>query len=178
MRPMKPLVLFGALLSLTVSACDTGDPTQAVVDNDYPPPDAGAGPQTVVYKTWWVTTLFPDPVSAGQSSDAERAVPAVDYAYAILAPGWDPTSSAPPATLLAVRSKVKLGAARGDTLHIAFSDAAFDGICGAGSSLSQDDADFITTRIFPGDFAGVHYDAATCAAVPVTDGDGGDDGGG
>jgi hypothetical protein len=35
--------------------------------------------------------------------------------------------------------------------------------------LSQSDADFITQRIFPGEFATVRFDAATCVASSLTD---------
>jgi hypothetical protein len=154
------------LLALPLAACETEDPTQAVVENGFPaPPDGGNGPQMVVYRAWWVVSPFADPVPAGMSSAVERVIPGDDYAYALLAPGWDPSSS-PPATLVAVRSKTKLSVARGDTLHIKVSDATFDGDCAAGSTLPPADADFITTHIFPGDFAGA-YDPATCTTKPV-----------
>jgi hypothetical protein len=69
-----------------------------------------------------------------------------------------------------VKSSAKLAVTRGSTLTIGVSDATFVGRCAAGTALSQDDADFITQRIFPGDFAAVTYDAKTCAATPVLDG--------
>lgn len=146
------------LLLVAASACDTPDPTKAVVDNAYP-----ASSQVVVYKAWWSATLFEDPVLPGASSDEQRSVPESNFVYALLAPGWDPASGSPPTKLLAVRSKEPLAATRGDTLHIIVSDATFAGSCDARQPLSQEDADFITQRIFPGDFANVSYDAATCA---------------
>jgi hypothetical protein len=161
--------------SLAVASCATEDPPTAVVDNQYPTTSDGDGgtlPGVVVYKTWWTTTLFDEPVSPGSQSDPQRTVFNTDYAYAILAPNWDPSSGAAPdpTTLIPVRSAAPLTVSRGGTLDIAISDASFVGRCTAGKALSQDDADIITQRIFPGDFATIRYDAATCAATPLIDG--------
>lgn len=156
-------------VSLPLAGCDTSDPTSAIVDNAFPPPPDGGDPglQTAVFKVWWFVTLFPDPVAAGSSSDVNRVVPASEYAYALLAPNWGPGSGAPPTTLLPVRLKGKVSVARGDTVHITVSEATVEGYCAGGTALSQDDADFITQRIFPGDFANVTYDAARCVASPA-----------
>jgi hypothetical protein len=150
-----------------LSACDTEDPTMVVVDNDFPAAGEAAAPTggTAVFKVWWVTSLLPDPVAPGGEGLAERTVPATDFAYAVLAPGWDPSSATAPAVLLPAKSSVRLSAARGDTLHVHVSDATFVGDCAAGAPLSQSDADFIAQRIFPGELAGVVYDAATCTAT-------------
>ncbi len=158
-----------AAASLTITACETPDPTNAVVDNGYPELADGGDPSTqvVVYKAWYVTTLFTEPVLPAQSSDELRSVPATDTAYALLAPGWDPEGTAPPTSLIAVQSKSKLSVSRGDVLHLAVSDVTFTGNCAARQPLSQADADFITQRIFPGDFANATYDATTCTSTPV-----------
>ncbi len=150
-------------------ACNTSDPTQAVVDNGYPATPDGGDPatQTVVYASWWSVTLFSTPVPAGAESDPARAITSTDVAYAVLAPGWDPSSTTAPTTLIPVKTATPLHAERGDTLHIVVSDATVVGNCAAGKPLSQDDADFITQRIFPGLFAGVTYDASTCVATPI-----------
>lgn len=169
--------LFSILaLALAFTGCDTEDPTTAVVDDGYPVLDDGGDvtKQVTVYKVWWVTSLFLDPVVPGAESAAQRTVPANDHAYALLAPGWDPASSTPPTNLVPVRSATTLTVKRGDTLHITVSDGTFVGNCAAGKSLSQDDADFITQSIFPGDFAAVTYDAKTCASTPLPS-DGGAD---
>jgi len=50
-------------------------------------------------------------------------------------------------------------------LHIPVDDATFSGNCAAGSVLTQTQADFITRRVFATDFAGRHYDAATCTTT-------------
>ena len=164
--------------ALCVAACDTETPTSAVVDDAYPAIPDGGDPASgvVVFKVWWQATAFLDPVAAGSESDVQRTVPTSDYAYAILAPGWDPASTTPPAVLIAVRSNDKLAVARGDTLHITVSDATFTGNCAAGKPLAQSDVDFITQSIFPGDFATVTYDAKSCVATPLPP-DGGVDGG-
>jgi hypothetical protein len=151
-----------------------------VVDNDFSPTGAAADPSagTSVFKVWWVTSLLPDPVAPGGEGQAERTVPATDFAYAVLAPGWAPSSTTAPSRFLAAKSSVALSASRGDTLHVHVSDATFVGDCAVGAPLTQGDADFITQRIFPGEFAGVVYDAATCttSALP-DDAEAGDSGG-
>lgn len=148
------LALALALLSCVGAGCDTEDPTAVVVDNTYA--------DAVVYRVWWKAVLFADPVLANESSAEQRGIPATDTAYALLAPGWDPASGAPPSRLLVFKSKEPLSVARGATLRITVADATFAGSCPAGSPLLQSDADFITQRIFPSDFTGATYDAATC----------------
>jgi hypothetical protein len=160
----RPVSLALALLSLALNACATPDPSLAVVENAYPIPGSPAE-QTTVYKAWWSVTEFTDPVAAGHSSDDERVVPASDYAYLLLAPGWDPASTQPPPRLLVARTKTKLSVKRGERLHIVVDDSTVDGSCTAGMPLSQEDADLITQRIFPGSFAGLRYDAATCTTT-------------
>jgi hypothetical protein len=159
---LSPAWFFATLLVL---GCETSDSTSAVVINEYP---AGAT-AVAVYKAWWSVALFADPVAAGQASDSVRVVPGTDYAYALLAPGWNPTTGTPPAALIPVRTAVRLSVERGDTLSIVISDGATVGNCSANSPLSAEDASFIVERIFPGEFAGVVYDPATCTAVPVAD---------
>jgi hypothetical protein len=169
-RLFAPLVVLGSVASVAplavfVSACGTEDPTMVVADNLYAPPDGGDRSKEIsVFKVWWVTSMMPDPVAPGGEGEAERTVPSTDFAYAVLAVGWDPSIATAPTRLIPARSSVKLTAARGDTLHVDISDATFLGNCAAGKPLSQDDAELITTRIFPGEFEGVAYDAATCTA--------------
>ena len=167
-----------AVAAACVAACDTETPTKGVVDNGYPAPPDGGDPakQTVVYRTWWVATYFPDPVAGGATSNEVRTVPGSDYAYAVLAPGWDPASTTPPTTFVVLKSKSPLSVARGDVLHIAVSDVTFTGNCAANQPLAQADADFIAKSIFPGELAKVTYDAKTCISTPVPSDDGGADG--
>ncbi len=177
---MNPKSLFAALglglicASSTLAGCETSDSTFALIDNGYPAlPDGGGDPatQTAVYQGWWSVTLFTTPVAAGAQSDPQRAITSTETAYALLAPGWDPTSTTPPTTLIPVMSTQELHAARGDTLHIVVSDATMIGNCAAGKPLTQEQADFITRSIFPGPFVGMTYDAATCvmSAIPTDD---------
>jgi hypothetical protein len=161
----RTLALVGLL---GAAACDTESSTGVVVDNAFSPIPEGGDPTTevTVFKVWWVTSLLPDPVTPGGEGHAQRTVPNTDFAYAVLAPGWDPSSSAPPARFLAVRSTMKLSALRGETLHVRVSDDTFVGDCEAGKPLSQEDADFITQRIFPAEFEGLAYDATNCETTP------------
>jgi hypothetical protein len=145
---LAALLLAGA--GLTVGACDD-TPTTAVVVNAYP----AAG--STVTKVWWLTTLFPNAIDPGATSETERTVPGTDFAYALLA-------GAPPARPIALKSRQKLTAAAHEPMTIVVSDDTFAGDCAAGSTLDPDDARLITEQIFPGDFAGASYDPATCAS--------------
>ena len=151
-----------ASLLLALAACETEDASHAVVDNGY------AAPNTVVYRAWWVATYFPDPVPGATTSSEQRSVPASDFAYAVLAPDWDPSSATPPTRFVVLKSKAPLALARGETLHIVVDDQTFAGSCAAAQPLSQDDADFITQRIFPGEFANATYDAKTCTTTSTS----------
>jgi hypothetical protein len=147
------LLLASSLLAgLLLAGCDD-NPTTAIVRNQF-------ATTTTVYKLWWVTTLFTTPVAPGDASETERTIPATDYAYALIAPEWPPTQ------LVAVKSMAKLSATEHQLLTIDVSDDQFGGNCASGSLLSDDDARLITERIFPGDFAGLSYDAATCTSTP------------
>lgn len=154
------------VFALGLGACQTEDAAYAVVGNDYPVATDSHDPsqQTTVYKVWWSTALFSSPVAAGGESETIRAVAGGEVAYALLAPGWDPTSSDPPSMLIPVMTHIPLTVSRGTTLHIHLSDTTVVGNCGARASgqLTQDEADFITQRIFPGDFIGT-YNAKACA---------------
>jgi len=145
-------------------ACNDA-PATAQIDNGYAVVDGGPD-VVVVYKVWWSSTLFSTPVSPGVSSEPQRAVKNTDYAYALVARGWDPASTDPPTSLVVVRSQTPLSVDRPDNLHIVVSPKSFVGDCASASVLSQDDADFITQRIFPGDFAGFQYDASKCTLTP------------
>lgn len=181
--PLRSLsfLLFGTALAgaAALAACETETPTSAVVENAYPAVADGGAPsaQTVVYRAWWVATYFSDPVAGGETSAEQRSVPGSEFAYAVLAPGWDPTSTTPPARLIAVKSKAALSVARGEVLHVSISDQTFTGNCLAGPPLSQAEADFVTQRIFPGVFTNVAYEAATCTSTTVPTDDGGTDAG-
>jgi hypothetical protein len=166
--PVLSIALLGAF------GCETEDATTIVVDNDYPAAEAGPPIDSVtVYKVWWVTTLLPEPVAPGREGPTERTVPNDDFAYAVLAPGWDPASADPPPRLLPARSSVKLSVTRGDTLHVRVSDDTFVGNCAAGKPLTDDDAELITRRIFPAEFAGVVFDPKTCTTTQLPERDAG-----
>ena len=182
MNPFRALsVLFFAAFGLSaavIAACDSETATTAVVENGYSAPPDGGDPakQTVVYRAWWVATYFPDPVAGGMASSELRTIPGSDFAYAVLAPGWDPACTSPPTSFVVVKSKSPLTVDRSEVLHVAISDQTFTGNCAAKQPLSQAEADFITQSIFPGEFMNATYDAKTCVTTPVPM-DGGDEGG-
>ncbi len=173
---MKAARFAFGLLTPWLAACSTETPTTAIVDNAYPsvPDGASNAGEVTVYKVWYGATLFRFPVAPGGESESERTELGSATAYAVLAPGWAPSSATAPTQFVAVESKAPLSVNRGDTLHIAVSDARFTGRCGGSAPLSQTEADFVTQRIFPAEFAGVHYDAATCRSTAAL-GDGGTD---
>jgi hypothetical protein len=168
-RLVAVLFFVGALSA----GCDTEDPSQARVKNAYPSAaDGGVHEELVtVYRLWWTTTLFAEPILPGAESGLQRVVPDRDYAFALVAPGWDATTTRAPERLLALRSKTKLTVERGGTLEIDVSAETFNGDCADGNALSQDQADFIVQRIFPGSVSGLGYDAATCTSTAVSGAD-------
>ena len=161
-------VFASALLSAGCLNVDTPS-TSASLDNDYPPSSA-----LVVYQAHWQSLTFSTPVAPGASSGPQAGEPAsTNTAYAVLAPGWDPASASLPTTFIVLQSKRDFDLHIGDTLHIPVSDATFAGNCAAGSTLTQAQADFITQLVFPGTFAGLHYDAPTCTTSSAPDAGGG-----
>jgi hypothetical protein len=159
-------------LWIFAAGCDTPQ-TNVVVDNRYPPSQANA---LVVYHAFWQAVSFTSPIPPGSSSDPQSAVAAsANTAYVILAPGWNPAAdggSATPTSFVVLQSRDGFGVHLDTTLHIPVDDSAFAGNCAAGSFLTQEQADFITQRVFQGDFAGLRYDASTCATTPATGGGG------
>jgi hypothetical protein len=143
-----------------VAGCETPE-TDAVFANGYPAPADGA-----IYDAFWLNVRLPAPLAVGEAS-APLAVPQTSgtTAYALLAPGYDPTSPSPPTRLLALESVAPYPVDLGDTMTITIDDTAFAGDCVAGKPLDQADADFITQRVFATTFAGLSYDAATCTTT-------------
>jgi len=174
MKISNIVVLASSACLTFTTGCNTSEPTTAVLSNEYPSEsDASSVDSLVVYKGWWSVALFPEAVPAGQVSDPVRIVSGSDYGYALLAPGWDATIGAPPTTLIPLRSAQKLSVGRGELLTFVVSERATLGDCKTSVPLSQDDADFITQRIFPGEFAGLVYDAANCTTSPISRAEGG-----
>lgn len=155
--PLFRMLLVAASVALV--GCDTPH-TAVVFQNDYP---GSAAAQLVVYRAFWEATSLQDPLLPGARSDPLDSVAASpSSAYVLLAPGWDPASSTPPTSLIVLQSTNGFELHFNDTLRIVIDDSAFAGSCAAGSFLSQDQADFITQRVFASDFAALTYDAATC----------------
>lgn len=165
---IRSAVLLPAFACAVLGAgCDPRPQSYVVVDNDYPPSSAWP---LVVYQAVWQAVPFPSAIPPGASSGPQPTVPASDNtAYVVLAPGWDPASSTTPTHLVVMQSWGGFDVHLDDTVHIPVDDTTFAGNCAAGSALTQDQADFITQRVFPGVFANVHYDAATCTSTPASD---------
>jgi hypothetical protein len=165
MRLSQSATVSFAVASLALG-CDAPH-TSVVLENDYPLLRTNA---LVVYHAAWQAVSFPSPVPPGSSSDPQPTVPASDNtAYVVLAPGWDPTSSTPPSAFVVLQSRNGFAVDLDDTLHIPIDDKTFAGHCEAGSFLPQEQADFITRFVFPGDFASVRYDARTCTTTRIRD---------
>ena len=153
--------------ALLWAGCDPHPQSYVVVDNAYPPSSTR---WLVVYQAFWQAVPFPNAIPPGASSGPQPTVPASDNtAYVVLAPGWDPTSSTTPTELVVMQSWGGYDVHLSDTVHIPVDDTTFAGNCAAGSALTQEQADFITQLVFPGVFASLHYDAATCTTTPIGD---------
>ena len=143
-----------------IAGCDT--PTTSVIfENDYP-----AASKLVIYEAFWQSVALTVPVAPTMSSDPLPALAASSNpAYVVLAPGWDPASTAPPTSFVILQSRDGFALHFNSTLHIPVDDTTFEGNCAAGSLLMQPQADFITERVFQATFAGLSYDAATCTTT-------------
>ena len=147
-----------ALVALCLSHCDTPQ-SDVVIENRYAPSQ-----QLVLYRAFWQAVSFPNPILPGLSSSPQATVVASENtAYVVLAQGWDPTTAKAPTSFVVLRSRAGFAVGLNRTLNIPVDDTTFIGNCAAGSVLSQDQADFITQRVFASDFADLTYNAATCA---------------
>jgi hypothetical protein len=151
-----------------VSGCETPT-TTVILDNDY-----SAASNLVVYRAFYQSVSFQEPIPPGSSSQPQNPpIPAsANTAYVILAPGWDPDSSAAPTSFVLLQSRQGYAVHLNDTLHIVVNDANFVGNCAAGMPLTQNEADVIvnfvfTPTIFPDAAAPFRYDAATCQTIPT-----------
>ncbi len=132
--------------------------TEVVIENGYSLPA-----KAVVYRAFWQAVRFDAPLAPGDASDPQATVPAsANTAYALLAPGFDPGSSAQPASVIVVESRSGFAVDLGSTLHITIDDVSFAGNCATGSVLTQGQADFVMQRVFASEMDGRAYDAATC----------------
>ena len=162
-KQLKRIATYFLFIALCCSGCDTPH-TYVVLENNYPRSTA----PLVVFRAFWQAASFQTPVPPGSSSDLQDTVPAsANTAYAVLAPGWDVTSSTAPTSLIAVQSRNGFEVHLNHTLHIHVDDTTFVGNCASGSFLSPDQADFITQRVFASDFVGLRYDPASCTTAPI-----------
>lgn len=170
-RARAPLAAVAAMALAAASfalGCDKPS-TNVVFDNQY-----AADSGDVIYQAQWSAVAVSTPVPPGMSSAPADSVPAsANTAWVALAPGWDPTSMTPPTSFVVLRSASGFDLHINNTLHIPVDDSTFVGNCAAGSTLSQDEADFITQRVFQGAFIGLTYDASTCTTSMPAPTDGG-----
>jgi hypothetical protein len=136
---MRPRYLLLPLLF----ACDGSDATYAAVQNRH---------DTTVYKAWYRTTLFADPVTPGNDAPVHLVAPGGGVAYLLLAPGWDPDAGPPPMLSAAVTGTVD--AEKGRIADIVVSKDTLRTACTAPPNvnpLAREDYDLLRERIFPGD---------------------------
>jgi hypothetical protein len=151
-----------ALLFAAAAGCDSPH-TTATIDNQYP---SGSAPELVVFTAFWQSARFSTPIPPGSASDPQNTPSASENtAYVVLAPGWDPSSASLPLSFVVLQSKAGFAVHIGEALVIPVDDTGFAGRCAVGSFLTQDQADFMTQRVFADTFAGLHYDASTCTTV-------------
>jgi hypothetical protein len=166
----KRLSILAAVVALAVlvAACQGAPATTVVLDNAYP---TSSPSPLVVYDAYWQAVSFAgSPLVPGASSAPQPTVPAsANTAYVVVAPGWDPSSVAPPKSFVVLESREGYSVGLGDSLQIAVDDNSFIGNCAAGSHLTATEATFITRYVFACDFATMSYDPATCTVTPIAD---------
>jgi hypothetical protein len=157
------------VLVLATVACDSGA-SMAVVDNRYERSSTDASNELTVYRARFMTAYFDAAVPPGSSSVPESTLfTSGDKAYALLAPGWDPTGDAGPKSLIVVESNAPMAAVPGGVVHIAVDDSTFRGRCDAGAPLTQEEANVITGAFFADIFGGTKYDATSCVTTVLSD---------
>jgi hypothetical protein len=169
-RTVLAVVLILPLTGGCAGFPDSAPTTSVVLQNGYAPTPEDA---LVIYDAHWLNVSFHgQPIAPGASSDPQPTVPASadNTAYAVLAPGWDPTGLTPPATFVLLQSRAGFAVALGESVDIAVDDVHFEGNCAAGSLLTPDQAQFVAQIVFPSDLAGLRYDASTCTTTQIGDG--------
>jgi hypothetical protein len=167
-KVLASLLASGLLAPVTFGCAgfpDSAPQTFVVLENGYPPTPNDA---LVVYDAHWQNVSFScQPLVPGAASAPQSIVPASpdNTAYVVLAPGWDPKSPTPPTAFVLLQSRNGYAVALGNTLDIPVEDVDFEGNCAADTHPTQDQADFLTQIVFPSDFAGRRYDAATCTTT-------------
>ncbi len=157
--PVRSLQVIGASLACLAIGCDTPS-TYVVLGNRYP---LAATNALVVYRGFWQDVAFETPIAPGSASDPQPTVPAsANTAYVLVAPGLGPSGVATPTSFVVLQSRDGFSVSLDNTLEIPVDDTTFAGNCATSGALSQEQADFVTKRVFAGDFDGLSYDAATC----------------
>jgi hypothetical protein len=163
-RPRLARGLVVLFLGAGCASFPVGPPQTAVIlDNDYAP-----STKFVIHDAWWQDASFSgQAIEPGASSSAENTVPASanNTAYVLIAPGWDPDGGTAPTSFLLLQSRAGFAISLSEILHLPVDDEHFEGNCTAGSPLTQEQANFLTHVVFPGDFEGFAYDAATCTTI-------------
>lgn len=139
------------MLGVLLTSCDDATSVRVLNDTD----------ESVVHRLWWQTTLFTTPVEPQGTSEFERTVPASDFAYVLLTSSADDAGTQQP-----LRSRERLSVQRGAVLDVHVNATDWLGFCDAGQPLTQDEADFITQRIFATQFEGQTFEAASCTTRP------------
>jgi hypothetical protein len=137
------------LTLLLLVACDGSDATYAVATNVFAA-DADGAP-TSVFKVFYRTTLFTEPIAPGNDTPAHLVAPGGDRAYAILAPGWSPDApdAGPPPSFVGVVTAKGILATKGGTVRIELGPTTVRGACAGEPPLTRDEYDVLKDRIFP-----------------------------
>lgn len=157
----------GAAAFAAPLACETTDPTQASIANEFP---KEAPSSYMILKVWYRTTLFLDPIGPSEESEAFRVGTGSEPVYALVARGpspGDPDAGSPP-PLIVARSRDPVSLSPGETKRIVLGPTTMLLGCGSPNGLSQTEYEFIATRLFPGDTV-EPFDPAGCETAPTRD---------
>jgi hypothetical protein len=163
---MRTLEAVAMLSAFTMVACDS-DAT-VVLDNRYP---STSGEPQFVYRAQFMQAQWDTAVPPQSSSVPESTLETSgDWAYVLLAPGWDARMDAGPQSFVVLKSYETIAAGAGKDVRIAIDDTTFRGRCAAGSFLTQVEADAITNAFFSDALDGFVYNASDCTTTKVSDG--------
>ena len=149
-----------------VAGCQT-DPTEAVVVNALP---ANAAEPLTVYRAWYLSTLYVDPVAPESQSEQLRVGAGAEPAYALLAVAYDPEVG--PVRLVPARTRENVRLEAGETARVVFSASSSLIGCDGPDGLSREQYEFLAARIFPGERL-AELATGSCAAWSAALPDGG-----
>jgi len=143
--------------------CEASSPTEAIIRNEFSSAAGTPEDAPTLSRVWYRSTLWQQTIAPGADSERLRVGAGTERAYAILNVG---------SRSFVVVSRTPIMTPIGETTTIRFSPSETFASCFTAQSLSREDYDFVTSRIFPGTNVEA-FDVSCDVSATGTEGDGG-----